>query len=49
MRRRIEGPAPGAGSGLSCRAVLVFALLFIITNTNGISNQSKQVSADFFG
>ena len=30
-------------------AVLVFALLFIIANTNGISNQSKRVSADFFG
>ena len=48
MRRRIEGPAPGAGSGLSCRAVLVFALLFIITNVDGMRNQSERVSADFF-
>ena len=49
MRRRIEGPAPGTGSDLSCRAVLVFALLFIITNVDGMRNQSERVSADFFG
>ena len=30
-------------------AVLVFALLFIITNVDGMRNQSERVSADFFG
>ena len=30
-------------------AVLVFALLFIITNVDGMRNQSEWVSADFFG
>ena len=30
-------------------AVLVFALLFIITNVDGMRNQSEGVSADFFG
>ena len=30
-------------------AVLVFALLFIIANVDGMRNQSERVSADFFG